>query len=187
MIENPFDVGGVFEKKESFENVALESPSAQYKDSYLEALEEFQREGKYTYLDRDKLGADFGGFVEEIPAIRMEINNVPETEYWLINGDEYIGRVSIRHELNKELLMHGGHIGYAIRPSQRKKGYGVKILELGLEKARELSLTRVLLTCDSTNVGSRKIIESHGGILENEVEGKTGESTKLRFWIDINK
>jgi len=173
------------EREASVETANLKQPALQYKDSYLAALAEFQAEGRYQNLSREELSVDFGSFIKNIPAIRKELNKVPETEYWLINCDEYIGRLSIRHELNAELLQHGGHIGYAIRPSQRGKGYGKKALELGLTEAQKLGLDKVLITCDSTNIGSRKIIESHNGVLENEVEGIPGHPTKLRFWIDI--
>jgi predicted acetyltransferase len=173
--------------KEDTGTVTLELPDKQYKDSFIEALEEFQQEGKYTYLNKDQMTTDFEAFIAEIPEIRMKINHVPETEYWLIEDKKYIGRLSIRHKLNGELLVKGGHIGYSIRPSERRKGYGVKILELGLEKAKILGLTRILITCDSSNEASRKIIENHGGVLENEVAGKSGNPTILRFWLDTEK
>jgi predicted acetyltransferase len=163
----------------------LERPSSQYKESYLAALAEFQTEGNYTYLDIEELENDFQGFIDKIPEIRNVINRVPETEYWLTNKGKFIGRLSIRHELNEELLLHGGHIGYAIRPSERKKGYATQALEQGLVEAQKLGLRKVLLTCDSTNIASRKVIESNGGVLENEVEGKPGEPSKLRFWISL--
>ena len=174
-----------FENKESTETAHLEPPSVKYKDTFIEALKEFHKEGKYTYLDVEELETDFDAFLKKIPEIRKAMNNVPESEFWLVDNDQYIGRLSIRHELNEELLLHGGHIGYAIRPSERKKGYATKALEQGLIEAHNLGLTRVLLTCDSTNVASRKIIEKHGGTLENEVDGRPGDPSILRFWIDI--
>lgn len=181
---NKFEESQV-EDKESLGTVTLEQPDLKYKDGYLAALAEFQAEGRYQNLNIEELESDFDAFIEKIPNIRIEMNKVPESEFWLIDNEEYIGRLSIRHELNEELLRVGGHIGYAIRPSERKRGYGKKALELGLQEAKKLGLKKVLVTCDSNNIGSRKIIESQGGVLENEVEGKTDEPTKLRFWIDI--
>ncbi len=95
---------------------------------------------------------------------------VPETWLWLVDGDEYIGRASIRHELNDELLLVAGHIGYEIRPTKRRQGYGTQILALALERAREMGIYKVLVTCDTDNFGSRKIIEANGGKLENEIQ-----------------
>ena len=179
------NTGPAVERNESIETTILDSPSLKYRESYLAALAEFQAEGRYLNLSKEELERDFDAFIEKIPAIRRELNKVPETEYWLIHEGEYIGRLSVRHELNEELRERGGHIGYAIRPSEREKGYGKKALELGLAEARKLGLDKVLITCDSTNIGSRKIIESHNGVLENEVAGEPGKPTKLRFWIDI--
>ncbi len=87
--------------------------------------------------------------------------------------------------MNEFLLMMGGHIGYEIRPSRRKQGYGTEILRLGLEKAKELGLQRVLVTCDEDNIGSKKIIEHNGGKFENAIVMEGDTVKKLRYWIDI--
>lgn len=175
------------ETREVIETAQLETPSIKYKGSFIEALKEFHKEGKYIYLDVEELENDFDAFLQNIPEIRKEINKVPESEFWLINNDQYIGRISIRHELNDELLTEGGHIGYAISPLHRKKGYGKKALELGLMEAKKLGLKKVLITTDNDNLGSIAIIESQGGILENEVSGKEEGPPVLRYWIDLSE
>lgn len=169
----------------------LVRPSSRYKESYLEALREFQAEGRYVYYDIGELRADFESFVDEECA-RIHHENiapyrVPETIYWLVEDDEFIGRLELRHELNDHLLEVGGHIGYSIRPGRREEGYGTRILRAGLEKAREADLDRVLLTCDPDNVASRKIIEKCGGQFEDRVDvvREGVEYHKLRYWIDL--
>ena len=97
--------------------------------------------------------------------------------YLLLNYSEFIGRVSIQHTLTDH-LKEGGHIGYYIRPSKRKLGYGKKILELSLVEARELGLRKVLVTCDNDNICSQKIIEANGGILENVVDAANDRPRK---------
>lgn len=80
----------------------------------------------------------------------------------------------------------GGHIGYDIRPSQRKKGYGKAILRLVLPLAKELGINKVLITCDVTNIASKKIIKANGGDLEDTIPDSNGLPDKHRFWISIN-
>jgi predicted acetyltransferase len=109
---------------------------------------------------------------------------VPASTLFLLRGETFIGRVSIRHRLNEFLLRIGGHIGYYIRPDERGKGYGSRILAMALEKARRLGLTRVLVTCDEGNLASRKIIEKNGGLLENVEPTKDGPA-KRRYWIAL--
>ncbi len=167
----------------------LVSPSALYRDSYLAATRELDMMSTHRHFDIALAESDFEAFVRGLRE-RAEGKNlypgyVPETIFWLVEGKEYIGRISIRHRLNERLLAIGGHIGYDIRPSMRRKGYGKKILELGLMKAKELGIHNVLLTCDVTNIPSRKIIETNGGVLEDEVTNPDGGPDKSRFWIRI--
>lgn len=111
---------------------------------------------------------------------------VPSTEWWLINSNsDILGTVRLRHELGKRNFEEGGHIGYDISPRYRKKGYGKVILKLVLEKAKELGLKKVLITCDFDNIGSKKIIESNGGKLENIIVSKETGKEVLRYWIEL--
>jgi predicted acetyltransferase len=171
--------------------IELSEPSLDLKDSFLSALEEYRKEGIRLDEGIKDPGDDFTSFVQKLKndslGIDLKPDRVPETTYWITDENGYAGRISIRHELNERLLKSGGNIGYGIIPSKRSSKYGTKALELALLKARALGLEKVLLTCDSTNIGSRKIIEKNGGILENEVLGKEGKPSKLRFWIDLKK
>jgi predicted acetyltransferase len=167
----------------------LAEPSLAYKGGFIAGTRESQAEGVELSYDLDRISRDFEGFLQrlrdESDHAKIPPGRVPMSDYWLIDGDEYIGRLSLRHELNDELLLWGGHIGYQIRPSKRRRGYGKEILRLGLVKARELGLHRVLVTCDEDNTGSRKIIEHNGGQLENIIEVDDSPVRKMRYWIDI--
>lgn len=90
----------------------------------------------------------------------------------------------IRHELNDYLLQYGGHIGYGVRSSQRRKGYASQMLSLALPIAKELGINKAPITCDKNNIGSAKTIMNNGGILENEV-GNENEITQ-RYWIELD-
>jgi predicted acetyltransferase len=169
----------------------LVRPSVIYRDSYLAAKQE---EGKIAEKNRDwvrydLMESDFPAYVQSLldRALGKGLppGYVPDSRFWLVDNGEYIGSASIRHSLNEYLLTTGGHIGYNIRPSKRMRGYGKAILRLALPEARKLGLDKVLLTCDETNIGSRKIIEANGGILEDKRPNPEGGPDKLRFWITL--
>jgi predicted acetyltransferase len=101
-------------------------------------------------------------------------------QLWITHDDEVIGFVSFRHSLGNEFLRtEGGHIGYSIRPAYRRQGHASRALGLTLERAREIGLDRVLITCEEGNVGSARTIESQGGVFESIFKDKR------RYWIDL--
>ena len=182
------------EKGQKLEQMGeLVRPSLAYKDSFIEAVREFQAEGSHIYLhsemDLTALEEGFEDFLAKIKEREEGTNlpegRVPQTELWLVEDGKFIGWTKIRHKLNDALLEYGGHIGYAIRPSDRNKGYGTRILELALPFARSLGVQNVLLTCDDDNTGSVKIIEKSGGVLENTSRSPEGK-LKRRYWIKNN-
>lgn len=171
----------------------LVRPSAQYITSFLDAVREAQATGSglgdTLTWNLDDISADFDRVLHDLTRYEPP-NELPEgfvhSEYrWLVDGEKYLGRVSIRHTLNDSLREFGGHIGYEIRPSQQRKGYGTLILRLALERARELGLERVLITCDADNFGSRGVIEANGGVLEGEFVVAQAEKPIRRYWIEL--
>lgn len=155
------------EKEKSIENLKpkLVLPSIKYKDSYVQALREYQQfDGEIT--DINEIENDFDSFLK-----KLEQNNkglvsgrLPQTKYWCIDGNKYIGDINYRPVLNKTFEFRGGNIGYSVRPSERRKGYALMMLKEILGKARTDGLSSVMLSCDSSNVGSKKVIEGAGGI-----------------------
>jgi predicted acetyltransferase len=119
-----------------------------------------------------------------------EAGRVPEgrigsTTYFTrrVSDGRIVGIVDIRHSLSPFLLERGGHIGYSVRPSERRKGVATAQLALALEKCRQMGIQRVLVTCDKENLGSARTIQKNGGVLENEVG--EGKEVVQRYWIDI--
>jgi len=108
---------------------------------------------------------------------------VPATYWWIVEGDTYLGAIDLRHRLNDILLEAGGHIGYSIRPSARRRGLATWALGAVLPEARGLGLKRVLLTCTHGNTASARTIEHNGGVLEDVRETAIG--TKCRYWITV--
>ena len=104
---------------------------------------------------------------------------MPASTFWLMVGGRMVGRCNIRHRLNDALMDFGGHIGYSIRPSDRRKGFGTLQLRLALEKAKALGVVRVRITCNADNVASARIIETNGGVPESESFTKSITFAKL--------
>jgi len=156
-------------------NAKLVLPSAEYKDSFIAANREYQTAGE-EHEDIARLETDFTAYLEMVKNHRLGLNLpknwVPATTFWLIDGDEYIGTGSVRHALTDALRIVGGHIGYFIRPSRRRMGYGTLILKLLLAEAAKLGIANALVTCFADNVGSRKIIEANGGVFIDEIVGE---------------
>lgn len=120
--------------------------------------------------------------------VNMKPGYVKATTLWLIDNNQFIGEINIRHELTDYLLNYGGHIGYEIRYSMRNKGYGTKMLLMTLPYCKEvLKLQKVLITCDDDNIGSAKVIEKNGGIMENVVinDIDRGIVKTRRYWINL--
>ena len=89
---------------------------------------------------------------------------VPCTTLFWVEEDTLLGVINLRHALNEFLRTFGGHIGYSVRPSARRKGHATSMLRAILPHARALGLDHVLVTCDPDNIGSLRAIEHNGGV-----------------------
>lgn len=107
------------------------------------------------------------------------------SHYWIVEDGEYVGAVSLRHELNDHLRAHGGHIGYSVRPSRRGHGLATRALGEVLDRARARGIGEVLLTCDEDNYASQHVIRANGGELADVLERNEGPGT-MRWWIRLS-
>ncbi len=167
----------------------LEAPSTARKDSYIDAVYEYIAENQEPTWHPQILRARFDEFLltlrqaETAPLAGM----VPATHYWLVAaGIGYVGEVSIRHYLNEGLKLFGGHLGYRIRPSQRRQGYGTLLCKLAIAKARQRGIAEILITCDDDNIASWKIIEANGGALFDRIDNGRAARTR-RYWVGQDK
>jgi predicted acetyltransferase len=114
-------------------------------------------------------------------------DRVPADSYFLIRkaDGKILGAINIRHRLNDHLQKRGGHIGYGVAPSERRKGYAGLMLKQALVICRDqLKIDRILITCDKDNIGSNKTIIKSGGILENEARDDK-DNIFCRYWIKL--
>ncbi len=176
------------------DNIKLIKPSKEYFRQYKEMMDEWNMEGsrispwplhlkyhKKEYYDEmvDKL-------IDAEKGINLD-GYVPSTTYWLYDtvNDEIIGASNLRHYLDGMGTKYWGHIGYGIRPSKRKKGYGTLLLNLTLEKAKEMNINKVILGAYEGNIGSWKIMEKCNGILDEIIyEEETGLPIR-KYYINI--
>jgi len=111
---------------------------------------------------------------------------VPHTTLWTVNdAGEVVGVANIRHELNDNLLLEGGHIGYSIRPSLRGKGLATRQLALAVQAAGRRGINPVLVVCQQDNPASARVIAKNGGVFENEVVSEEDGKLIQRYWIEL--
>ena len=171
--------------------IFLTEPDSKYQSSFLTGLREFHQEGRMLQYNWQVMSSNFESFLYHLKAqqdpTKLPPHSILQSHFWLVNDSEFIGILSLCSGPEDFFLRISGHIGYQIRPSQRRRGYGKQLLRLGLQKAKELGLTRVLLTCDEDNIASKKVIESNGGQFENAIQIEDSPVKKLRFWIDLDQ
>jgi predicted acetyltransferase len=182
--------------------VRLVDPDVRYHRSYLAALDEaaaegeehptlpaWPAEGRFPGVEYTREGlADPDTFAELVRFLLRQRDPeeprprayVAATTLWMVEGREYVGGISLRHELNELLYEWGGHIGYSVRPSARRRGHATAALLDMLEVCAERGIDPVLVTCDVDNEASRRTIERAGGQYEDTRHGK------LRYWISVS-
>lgn len=119
-------------------------------------------------------------------AITCPTDRVPSYTYIALRLSDHriVGICDLRHHINHPVLsLWGGHIGYSVRPNERRKGYGKEMLRLVLNEARALGLERVMITCNSDNIASEKTIIANGGVFEKDVI--VDNEVIKRYWIEL--
>ena len=170
--------------------IRLVEPSPQLRDSWWESRLEFgaaQAHGYSLFGWEDAELETDSGFERWLDQQRRGVTEpppdlVPASLYWIVEEaepDRVLGSLHLRHELTDSLFTRGGHIGYGVRPDARGRGVAGAALMASLERARELGLDRVLLTCEDDNIASARTILRCGGVLEDVRDGMR------RHWIDL--
>lgn len=179
------------------EKFFLEKPSIERKDEIIEYFNEFVDYNSNINgagsLDKFLEGYTFEEALDR--CLNMENKEYAEKcgkcqgrTFLLIreDDDKIIGTINVRWNLNEAMLRFGGHIGYGIRPTERRKGYNKINLYLGMLEAQKLGLEKVMLDCDVNNIASDKTLKALGGELERtEVDPYDGILTNV-YWFNVN-
>ena len=172
----------------------LVKPNIEHKESYIEALREFQKEDRYSFLDIADVSTNFQKFIDKVNDGKKHLHKpyedwvepVPETVLWLVKDGKFIGTFNIRHRLNWHLEKWGGHINFVIRPSMRGKGFAKKILQKGMPFVCYLGIDKALITLDPENKPAQRVIEFCGGVFEEETQETDKFPRRLRYWLPCN-
>lgn len=130
-------------------------------------------------------------WIDQVEALKnpdtVPENLVQSTQYIYVreSDNKIVGVIQIRHTLNEFLEKYGGHIGYSVAPSERRKGYATQMLKAVLPECKRLGIDRVMISCVEGNEGSKRTILKNGGVYESTVF-EPGEGVYLeRHWIDL--
>jgi predicted acetyltransferase len=165
-----------------------------YYQQCVEMIDEWKLDQEINHTNRSPWAIfkndvrDFDTYLENLEISEPKDGKVPDSVFFLLDEERNIllGAVNIRHYLNDYLLKYGGHIGDGIRPSERRKGYATKMIELALIECKKLGIDKVLMVCDKSNIASAKSIIKNGGILEDEFMDEDGE-IQQRYWIELDR
>ena len=175
----------------SEEKIKLIEPTLELKAEFQSMVAEYIDAGEQTYAEMYAEGVeDFNSYVAKLhdhaKGLNLPDGWVPSSTFWLVSDNSRVlGCSRLRHYLAGDLKYEGGHIGYDIRPSERRKGYGALVLKLTLEKARQIGLERVLITCHADNIACQRIIERNGGKFASQIIPRQGGKPIRRYWIDL--
>lgn len=166
----------------------LARPCWEHYPSFLTAMQEFHADGHYHNWPMPSTRQSFASFLTDLDmAFTHPLPGyVPEQTFWLVVEREVCGVLHFRNPLNEALRQFGGHVGYTIRPSQRNRGLGSLILQLGLTLIWQVApgLERILLTCYENNPASQRIIERNGGRWERSLHLTAHPSAIRHYWIE---
>lgn len=173
------------------EKLILIRPAPQLAEEFDRTIREF-RQNKEMNIEAlyDRCNFSFPEYYQRCMDAEVGKNlpsgYVPSTTFWLVRNETRIVGIShLRHHLSPGLRIEGGHIGYSIRPSERKKGYGTQQLALILKACRQFGLGKVMITCDFDNWGSIKIIENNGGKRSGEAVSPISNKRVYHYWIEL--
>jgi predicted acetyltransferase len=176
--------------------IKLIKPDFYLRKEYTEMMDEWIKDGSriapWSLIEKYHSDNDFEKMIRIVND--AEVGNgigdfSPCKTYWVknIETNKLLGAINIRYYLTKLGFETWGHIGFGVRPSERKKGYATQMLLAALDECRIMKMEKVLIGCLDGNIASYKTIEKCGGILENTIIHEYNSENVLirRYWIEV--
>ena len=169
----------------------LVNPTVKYKDSYLDLVkaakvnEDISEMGN-AYRENESFDCMIKRLKDRAKGKNIAKLDVPSSMKWIIENNEAVGTIDLRHILNKSYFERLGHIAYYIHPQKRNRGYATKALSLAIKWYKKMPINKILITCYSDNEASKKVILNNGGVFEKAIPDKQGNKIINRYLITIN-
>lgn len=181
-------------ENEKYDKIKLTKPTKEYEKQAMEYKQEHFANGETT-IHASSLWDKMESYDEWLELLKNNSKKETVQNNWTVSSEFFgirekdnkiVGMISIRHELINDFLRnYAGHIGYGVRPTERRKGYVTQMLKQALTYCKEeLKLKKVMISCNKENVGSRKTIINAGGILEREYQTDNGENIQI-YWVEL--
>lgn len=179
--------------------IELVIPSVKYKETFINAVKDLKKlEGfispsvqQFADYDLTELENNFQDYIvkpliDTMNGVNLPEGFVPSTDFWILKGNVFVGRIGIRHRLTDFLEKYVGHIGYMVIPSYRKQGIASEALRLILGEASKMNIKEALLVCEEDNDVSKHMLENavkkFGGRVDTPQERKGVKM--LRYWVN---
>lgn len=173
----------------------MQFPNMDYKEKAIDFINELHEYGSEVdgsgSLDRYLRESTYEEWLKKvwsrIDIANVEKGKVPDLTYFYVReeDDRIVGMINIRLGLNDFLRNEAGHIGYSVRPTERRKHYGTEMLKCGLEVCSRIGIENVIVSCDKDNPASAGVIKNCGGVLEAELYSETFKAVIQRYVINI--
>ena len=169
------------------EGVRLVLPAMEYRESALDYIRAFRERGEEVHgsgsLDRFLRESTFEAWLEKIAADLA--HDPPQPTYFCLREADgcVVGMVNIRPVFSEFILTEAGHVGYSVRPTERRKGYASFMLSEAVKVCQAAGVRDVVITCEAGNAASAGVIVKCGGALDAEFYSQRFEETIRRYII----
>ncbi len=169
----------------------LVNPTPKYKESYLQLVNAAKQDGDIhemgnAYRENESFDAMINRLQDRARGKNIANRDVPSSMKWMIENNEVVGTIDLRHILNQNYFERLGHVAYYVHPMKRNKGYASEALHLAIAWYQKRPVNKILITCYSDNIASAKVILNNGGIFEKSVPDSRSSKMINRYWITIN-